>query len=173
LTTTGRDGTISLAVDELIRRYEPSDEERVVDLSLRAWAPVFASLERVLGQEIFHRLHGDWRPFQARAVREVLNSGDITVWISVSDQVHGFVATKISDPERLIGEVWMLAVDPDSQRRGIGSALTTFATERLRDAGMRVAMIDTGGDAGHAPARKVYEKSDYTLLPIARYWKAL
>jgi ribosomal protein S18 acetylase RimI-like enzyme len=87
--------------------------------------------------------------------------------------VNGFVATKITDPERLIGEVWMLAVDPDFQHRGIGSALTTFATERLRDAGMRLVMIDTGGDPGHAPARRVYEKADFTLLPIARYWKAL
>ena len=26
-------------------------------------------------------------------------------------------------------------------------------------------MIDTGGDPGHAPARRVYEKADYTLLP--------
>jgi hypothetical protein len=34
-------------------------------------------------------------------------------------------------------------------------------------------MIDTGGDPGHAPARRVYEKANYNLLPIARYFKAL
>ena len=34
-------------------------------------------------------------------------------------------------------------------------------------------MIDTGGDPGHAPARQVYEKANYTLLPIVRYFKAL
>jgi hypothetical protein len=34
-------------------------------------------------------------------------------------------------------------------------------------------MIDTGGDAGHTSARRVYEKANYTLLPIARYFKAL
>ena len=35
-------------------------------LSLRAWAPVFASMEQVLGHEIFARLHGDdWRDYQA------------------------------------------------------------------------------------------------------------
>jgi ribosomal protein S18 acetylase RimI-like enzyme len=97
----------------------------------------------------------------------------VKVWVAESDTVAGFVAIKVTDAERLIGEVWMLAVDPDAQRRGIGSALTNFATERLRESGMRIAMIDTGGDAGHAPARRVYERADYTLLPIARYWKAL
>jgi hypothetical protein len=34
-------------------------------------------------------------------------------------------------------------------------------------------MVETGGDPGHAPARHVYEKTGFTLLPIARYFKAL
>jgi GNAT superfamily N-acetyltransferase len=67
----------------------------------------------------------------------------------------------------------MLAVDPACQQHGLGTALTGFATEWLRSSGMRVAMIGTGGDPGHAPARRVYEKADYTLIPMARYFKAL
>jgi hypothetical protein len=38
---------------------------------------------------------------------------------------------------------------------------------------MQVAMVETGGDPGHAPARRACEKADYTLLPVARYFKAL
>jgi RimJ/RimL family protein N-acetyltransferase len=38
---------------------------------------------------------------------------------------------------------------------------------------MTVAMVEAGGDPGHAPARRVYEKAGYTLLPIARYFKNL
>jgi len=34
-----------------IREYPPQDEERVIELSLKAWAPVFTSLEQVLGRE--------------------------------------------------------------------------------------------------------------------------
>ncbi|OKH93818.1 hypothetical protein AB852_13915 [Streptomyces uncialis] len=41
-------------------------------------------------------------------------------------------------------------------RTGQRGRLTEHATAWLRDVGMRVAMIDTGGDAGHAPARCVY-----------------
>ena len=52
-------------------------------------------------------------------------------------------------------------------------ALTEVATGWLRDAGMTMAMVETGGDPGHAPARRVYEKANYTLLPGARYFKAL
>jgi GNAT superfamily N-acetyltransferase len=61
----------------------------------------------------------------------------------------------------------MLAVDPDEQGRGVGTALTEFATGWLRDAGMAVAMVETGGDLGHAPARRVYEKANHTLLGVA------
>lgn len=67
----------------------------------------------------------------------------------------------------------MLAVDPDDQGHGAGTDLTDFATDWLRGAGMQVAMVETGGDPGHAPARRVYEKADYRPLPVTRYFKAL
>ncbi len=94
------------------------------------------------------------------------------VWVAVADGIAvGFVATNVSDPGRNMGEISMLAVDPDHQGGGIGTALTKFALERLKDAGMKVAVVETGGDPGHAAARRTYEKADYTLLPIARYFK--
>ena len=156
-----------------IRSYEPDDEDAVVELSLRAWAPVFASMESILGSELSARLHGDWRAYQGKAVRETLAKPGMTVWVAEQSGVVGFVTAWIADPERKVGEIYMLAVDPTSQVRGVGTALTEHATRWLREAGMRVAMISTGGDPGHAPARRVYEKADYTLLPAAGYYKAL
>jgi hypothetical protein len=38
---------------------------------------------------------------------------------------------------------------------------------------MGVAMVETGGDPGHAPARRTYEKAGFSLVPVARYFKAL
>jgi len=57
-----------------IRLFEDRDAEAVVDLSLRTWAPVYASLEQALGSEIFRRLHPDWREDQRRAVEDVCAS---------------------------------------------------------------------------------------------------
>ena len=156
-----------------IRAYRPSDEGAVVELSLRAWAPVFASLEAILGSELFVRLHGDWRRYQEAAVRKALGDQDMTIYVADTGQVVGFVAARIADAERRLGEIYMLAVDPESQRHGVGTALTEHATSFLRDAGMRVAMIATGGDPGHAAARRVYEKAAYTPLPTASYFKSL
>jgi GNAT superfamily N-acetyltransferase len=162
-------------MDVSIRECRPSDSGAVVALSLRTWAPVFGSMEQVLGQEIFVRLHGeDWRDYQARSVRDVLADDAMRVWVAeAGGSVAGFVAATVLDSERRLGEIVMLAVDPTCQHQGLGMALTEFGTAWLRDAGMRVAMIGTGGDPGHAPARRVYEKAEYTLIPMARYFKAL
>jgi len=146
----------------------------VVELSLRASAPVFASLERMLGSAVFGRLHPDWREDQRLAVMEVCASQETRVWVAeVNGEPVGFVSTGVFDSERSMGEISMLAVDPDHQSGGIGTALTEFALDRLKEAGMRVALVETGGDPGHAPARRTYERAGFTLLPIARYFKNL
>ncbi|MGI8714887.1 MAG: GNAT family N-acetyltransferase [Solirubrobacteraceae bacterium] len=157
----------------LIRGYRPQDEDRVVELSLQAWAPVFASLEQRLGRDIFGRLHRDWRQDQAAAVRSTLADGAMRVWLAEADRrVVAFVAATLHR-ETGIGEICMLAVAPEDQNDGLGTALTHHATDWLLAEGMRVAMVETGGDPGHAPARSVYERAGYTLLPVARYFKAI
>lgn len=84
-----------------------------------------------MGHEIFDRLHpGGWRPRQEEAVRATLTSGESTVWVAeVAGRVVGFVSAAL-DPERRLGEVSMLAVDPDHQQGGIGTALGQIAALR-------------------------------------------
>lgn len=162
-----------VAVD--IRDYGAQDHDAVVELSLGAWAPVFASMEAIVGVELATRLHGeDWRVYQARSVSDTLAAPSNRSWVAeVDGRTQGFVVATTWDSDRRIGEISMLAVDPVDQRHGVGRALTGHATAWLRDAGMRVAMIGTGRDSGHAPARRVYEQSGYRLMPMARYFKLL
>ena len=156
-----------------IRPLEPADVEPVVQLSLRAWAPVFDSLRSALGMGLFSRMHPDWRQDQRRAVEEACGDEQLTVSVAeIEGDVVGFTAIR-TDAESRLGEIHMIAVDPDHQRRGIGASLTREALEQLAEAGMTIAMVETGGDPGHAPARATYEQADFTLLPIARYFKVL
>lgn len=156
-----------------IRLLEAGDRDLVVDFSLRAWAPVFASIEQALGARLFELQHPDWRADQARAVRTVLDSDDDHVWVAeVAGDPVGFVAVTLHHDDH-IGEISMVVVHPEHQRCGIGTALTDFALERIRELGMSVAMIETGGDPGHASVRRTYEKAGFTLFPIARYFKDL
>jgi ribosomal protein S18 acetylase RimI-like enzyme len=157
-----------------VRPLDDRDAEAVVGLSLRAWAPVFASIERALGSEIYGLLFPDgWLASQRQVVEAVCASQEKRVWVAeVDGTTVGFVAVDLH-PESSMGEIHMLAVDPDHQGNGIGTALTEFALARIKGAGMKVAMVETGGDPGHAAARRTYEKAGYLHLPIARYFKNL
>jgi GNAT superfamily N-acetyltransferase len=157
-----------------IRPLAAYDVQQVVDLSLRAWAPVFASIEQALeGSGVFEQLHPDWRDTQRRAVLDVCADDAVHVWVAeLDDVVVGFAAVTLSDKEPL-GEIYMIAVDPVHQRRGIGIALTAHATDWIRQQGMTVALIATGGDPGHAPARRLYERAGYSPLPVVNYFKRL
>ncbi len=85
-----------------LRPLEPADLPRVVDLSLRAWEPVFTSLRTVLGDEVFQRLYPDWRSDQERAVTATCTSTLMNA--TVADEAGapvGFVAFAADPATRL------------------------------------------------------------------------
>lgn len=157
-----------------IQPYDAHQLDAVIRLSLRAWAPVFESIQNAMDSEVYREFYpDDWRVSQQKAVEAVCAAEDTTVWVAIdAGSTVGFVAVKL-DLETSMGEIYMVAVDPDFQGHGIGSALIKFALGWMKDAGMSVAMVETGGDPGHAPARRTYEKLGFGLLPIARYFKQL
>jgi N-acetylglutamate synthase-like GNAT family acetyltransferase len=106
------------------------------------------------GEEICHALRRDWRP-QQRDVE--LHDAKTQVWVAeMNGEVVGFVAA-VPDADSRMGEIYMVAVDPDAQNRGFGSRLTEVATDWLREVGMSIVLVSTGGDLGHAAARCAYE----------------
>ena len=158
---------------ERIRPIESRDVAEVADLSVRAWAPVFDSMRTVLGERVFTRLYPDWRKAQHDAVRDVCLSETMSVWVSVDDEdcPVGFVAVLRHDDGS--AAIDMLAVDPAAQRAGLGTALTRHAINWMRDHDITLAIVETGNDPGHAPARRTYEGAGFTKMPIARYFMVL
>lgn len=157
-----------------IRRFETTDLDQVVAFSLRAWQPVFASLRAVLGDPIFLHLHPDWAAGQEEAVRTTCTSGDLDVFVAdLSGNPVAFAAVALNAFHQGMGALEILAVDPDHQQQGIASVLIEHALQHLREQGMDIAVVETGGDPGHLPARAAYESTGFTLLPIARYFQLL
>ncbi|MBU2666731.1 GNAT family N-acetyltransferase [Actinoplanes bogorensis] len=160
-----------------VRALAESDVAAVVEFSLRAWAPVFASFEEVLGRRVFERVYPDWSRIQADAVAQTCRELTETTWVAVENgQPVGFVAVAhhrdgASEPNS--AEIEMIAVDPAAQRRGIARVLIEFALEHMRAAGFALASVSTGGDPGHAPARAAYEQAGFTAFPLVRYYQAL
>ena len=161
-------------MDLRIRPVCDDDVEDLVQLSLLAWVPIFSSFQQVLGHDIYKMIWPEWQTSQRAAVEGVCKDGEkTTVWVAdVDGKAVGFLAYELNLKDKA-AEVQLLAVHPDYQNLGIGTELNSFALGKMKESGIKMAVVETGGDPSHAPARRSYEKAGYTPLPIVRYFKNL
>jgi GNAT superfamily N-acetyltransferase len=121
---------------------------------------------------LFGRLYGDdWRHQQREDVEKTLRDEKSEVLVAeVDGEVAGFVSAVV-DANTDMGEIytWWRSI-PASRITGLGTQLTDVATDWLRNAGMAVVLVSTGGDIGHAPARRTYEKVGFTPMPVVNYF---
>jgi len=130
-----------------LRTFVPGeDEDAVVRVNKRAFA---------------------WHPEQSRLDTSELTLLETQPWfdakgfllaVDQTDRLLGFHWTKMH-PDGL-GEVYVLAVDPDAQGNGFGSALTVAGLVYLRERGAPEAMLYV--DADNAAALKTYHKLGFS-----------
>ena len=53
------------------------------------------------------------------------------------------------------------------------TAQAAAVARAVAERGVPLAVIGTGGGAGHAPARALYERHGFTGLPLVRYYRPL
>ena len=158
----------------IVAPYEASHRAAALDVAIRSWEPVFPRMREAVPHFVYDNFYPDgWRARQAADLAQVLDEEPDNVDVAMLDGVVvGWVCTRFH-PEDSMGEVYVITVAPEYQRRGVGRALMEHAHDRVRRAGMRIIMVETGGDPGHAPARAAYEATGYQRWPVARYFKDL
>lgn len=132
-----------------IEPYAEHHRQAILDLSARAWAPVFPLTRAAVPRFRLRVLlpHG-WETRQIADLAALLDHEPENADVALEGAtVVGWVCTRLH-PEARMGEVYVLAVDPDYQRRGIGSALMRHSLARVRAAGMTMVMVETGDDPG-------------------------
>ena len=161
--------------DIVIRDVEPAEIETIAQMAAVAWEPIYASRRKMVGDDLFAILHTHWREKKADQIREACKADNPTgVCVAVMDErIAGFVTYR-TDEKTGIGEIGNNAVDPACQGHGIAGRMYAYVFERMREAGMRYVKVGTGGDAGHAPARRAYEKAGFDrCIPHVEYWQEL
>ena len=154
--------------------YDASVREALLDLSIRAWQPVFTELPAAVPPFVFASFYPQgWQARQLEDLGHILDDEPDTVHVATDDDGPvGWVCVRIH-PDDSMGEIYVLAVDPEHQRRGIGTALMEHAFITVRAAGMKMIMVETGDDPGHAPSRATYEAAGFQRWPVARYFRDL
>lgn len=165
-----------------VRPLREDDVEAVVALALAAWAPVYDSIRATLGAGVYRRLYPDWRASHAAAVAAECRDPAAHVSVAVGGGPGaggdtgpmGFVAVRFTTEDAAtVGEIEMIAVDPGRAGTGVGDALMEHATASIAAVGVRLAVAATGGDPGHAPARRLYERHGFAPFPLVRYYREL
>ena len=157
-----------------ITPYQPADKAALIDLSLAAWAPVFAQMAAAVPSFVYANFYPNgWEARQRTDLSAVLDNESERVRVArLNGQTVGWLGYRLH-PEDRMGEIYVLAVAPAQQRRGIGTALMNDAFTLIQASGIDMVMVETGGDPGHQPARAAYESAGFERWPVARYFKKL
>ena len=154
--------------------YRPEFRDQVVSLAVKAWNPVFTKTRKDVPRFVYDAFYPQgWQARQTADVAFLLDTEPENIWLALQgNDLAGFIGIR-SHPEDQMGEIHIVAVSPDRQRRGIGRKLMEFAEQTIRASGMKMVMVETIGDSGHEPARRAYEAFGYERWPVARYFKRL
>lgn len=158
----------------LIQPYETQHHEQLVALSLRAWAPVFSQLQPAVAQYVYNAFYPNgWQERQRRDIESLLKGEADKIWVAIRDgDLVGWVGIRLHQEDSM-GEIYILAVDPEAQRQSVARSLIEASFELMRKAGMKIVMVETGDDPGHEPSRATYEKAGFERWPVARYFREL
>ena len=81
-----------------VRDYEAGDRPALEELTLRAWKPVFAGLERSNKPEIYVVFVPDWQAEQMRSLNTVCDSGNVHAIVAERDEkILGFAARETNE----------------------------------------------------------------------------
>lgn len=161
-----------------LRRATLADADALQAIREAAFAPVFASFRSILGEEIYERAQRAEDDAQGPLLDSLFepDSGwDVYCALAGAEsaEVVGFVTLQMN-AETLVGEIGLNAVHPAHAGKGYGTRMYELALELMRDAGMKVATVATGGDPSHAAARRAYVKAGFDVeIPSVWYCKAL
>ena len=147
-----------------MRPASADDLPRLDDVRQAAFAPVFASFRSILGENIYDLAQAHEDEAQGELLVSLLapKSGWKVYAAEMDCTVVGFVSIQLSQDTQ-VGEIGLNAVHPDHAGKGVGTTMYDFAIARMKEAGMQVATVATGGDPSHAPARRAYEKAGFTV----------
>lgn len=146
----------------LVRAAAAGDMERLQAIRAAAFAPVFASFRRLLGEDIAAFALAGAEREQADLLRRLCEQGgDARVFVAERNgQPIGFVALTLN-PGQGLGEIVLIAVAQSEANRGVGETLLAHALEAMRAAGLVVAYVGAGADESHQPALRAYEKAGF------------
>jgi mycothiol synthase len=82
-------------------------------------------------------------------------------WTRVHHIQDASAANHSGSEARDIGEIWVIGVDPNQHRRGLGPGLVTAGLDYLSGLGLRAVILYT--EESNLPALRMYERMGFVV----------
>ena len=135
-----------------IRQAVEADREILIELLVLAYEDERAQQSG----DILERIWDEWEA----DLRQTIDIKKVII-AEIDDEAVGFASYKLNDATR-IGTVDDNAVLPAYRGRGIGGKMLARVLETIKAAGMEFAQVSTGSEDPYTPARRMYERQDFT-----------
>lgn len=161
--------------DSSIRPFAPGDLPAMQRVRQAAFEPVFRSFRDIVGEQIAALAFPHADAEQTKLLDDICaaDSGHQVLVVTIGDEIIGFVSYTI-DAGKRTGEIGLNAVHPEHAGTGVGTRMYEHVLARMKEHGMALAVVGTGGDPSHAPARRAYEKVGFgPAIPSVHLYKLL
>ncbi len=139
--------------------------EAVQRIVIEGWKPIRRAQKALIGEISYNAMFTDWEANKAKSVVICAfgNRPGRCCFSAMSDgTVAGVLTAHFSDDGCPLLEIGNNSVSAEFAGRGIGSSMYRFILGEAKKRGCRYAMVETGLDEGHAPARRAYEKAGFS-----------
>lgn len=164
-----------VSAEPAIRPFAPGDLAALQRIREAAFAPVFRSFRDIVGPEVAAVAFAGADAEQAKLLDTICAEGAAhrVLVVECCGAIVGFVAFTLDHDSR-IGEIGLNAVHPDHAGQGLGRWMYEAVLGQMREAGMAVATVATGGDPSHEPARRAYAAAGFgPAIPSVHLYRLL
>lgn len=149
----------------------PCQPEHIPDcarIAVQVWEGIHAAYTEYQGEELHEAFSSGWRESKKEDIYRQ-QSRPTSIVALLDGKVVGFCGYRVEHGN--LGVIGYNGVDPEYRGNGIARYLYEYCFAEMRKQGITHARVFTGGDNGHAPARRAYEKAGYNkrLLSLTYY----
>ncbi|MHA1979298.1 MAG: GNAT family N-acetyltransferase [Candidatus Hodarchaeales archaeon] len=145
----------------VLRHGNKKDFPKIDEITITCYSGIYNSFVEMVGKEIYKGIYYNsdlpWPKSKTIQNHKLYEDHPDWLWVlSEQNNIFGYVSFKLN-PEKNYGLIDNNAVLPAYAGRGWGKFMFRHVLEFFRTSGLRFALVETGLDDVHIPARRAYE----------------